>query len=271
MASTSRTTGIDVLRWSAFDGLPVDVLVTTRDGGVSAGPYAGLNLSLGVGDDPSLVVENRRRAAAALGADLADLVFCHQTHGRDVAVVGAGDRGRGTRTVEDAVPCDAVVTATAGVGLAVMVGDCVPIVLYDPVAHIVAGVHAGWRGTTARVAEAAIETMMSLGADPASIVAGVGPAIAADRYQVGRDVVDAARLCFDGDIDDVVRPDGTGRWTFDLSAANRRVLLEAGVAPRNIEVAGVATGGDGPFFSDRDARPCGRFAALARLHGPEAA
>lgn len=264
--TSSPTASTQVLRWSAFDGLPLDALVTTRRGGVSAGPYASLNLSLGVGDDPAHVVENRRRAAATLGCQLSDLVFCHQTHGRDVVVVVEGDRGRGTVAAVDAVSCDAVVTSTPGLGLAVLVADCVPLVLYDPGAHVVAAVHAGWRGTVKRVTEAAVDAMAGLGADSGRIVAGIGPAITADRYQVGDEVADAVRACFDSDVDGIVRPDGTGRWLLDLWAANRRILVEAGVRPGNIEVSPVGTGPGTPFFSDRAARPCGRFAAMARLH-----
>jgi hypothetical protein len=252
--------------WTAFDGLPIDAIVTTRHGGTSTGPYATLNLGLHVGDDRGHVVENRRRAAAALGLTLEGLVFCHQTHGRDVAVVGRADRGRGTLGVDDAVPADAVVTATPDLGLVTMVADCVPLVLYDPVAHVVGAVHAGWRGTVALVAEAAIEAMAGLGADPSTIVAGIGPAITADRYQVGDEVVGAARDCFGCDLDGIVAPDGSGRWTFDLWAANRRILVEAGVPPGNINVSPIGTGPGTPFYSDRARRPCGRFAAMARLH-----
>ncbi len=164
------------------------------------------------------------------------------------------------------MPCDAVVTSTPGLGLAVLVADCVPLVLYDPGAHVVAAVHAGWRGTVKRVTEAAVDAMAGLGADPGSIVAGIGPAITADRYQVGDEVADAVRACLDGDVGGIVRPDGTGRWLLDLWAANRRILVEAGVRPGNIEVSPVGTGPGTPFFSDRAARPCGRFAAMARLH-----
>lgn len=253
-------------RWSVFAGHPLDAFVTGRDGGVSAGAYADLNLSLGVGDDPGNVIENRRRAAAAAGADLEDMVFAHQVHGRDVAVVTEADRGCGTLSIDDAPAADALVTAGPGHGLAVMVGDCVPIVLYDPVAHVVAAVHAGWRGTVARVTDAALDAMAGLGADPGRVLAGLGPAITADRYQVGDDVADAARVCLDGDVDGIVRPDGTGRWTFDLWEANRRLLVDAGVDPANIEVSPVGTGPATPFYSDRAARPCGRFAAIARLH-----
>jgi hypothetical protein len=257
--------GLSVLTWAVFDRLPLDAAVTTRDGGVSAGEYASLNLGLHVGDRPDDVIENRRRAAAVLASELGDLVFCSQRHGRDVAVVGPSDRGRGTFDHADAIPCDALVTGSPEVGLVVMVADCVPLVLYDPRAHVLGCVHAGWGGTTKGITTAAVEAMCGVGATASSIVAGIGPAITADRYQVGENVVDAARERFGGDVDGIVRPDGTGRWTFDLWAANHRLLVEAGVQPGNIEVSAVGTGPGAPFYSDRAGRPCGRFAALARL------
>jgi polyphenol oxidase len=319
--STPTVPAVPVTSWGVFDGHAVDAVVTTRAGGVSSGPYASLNLGLHVGDDPALAVENRRRAVAAIGLALEDVVLCRQVHGREVVVVGDADRGRGTLTPDDAPAADAIVTATPGLGIGVMVADCVPLVLYDPVARVVAAVHAGWRGTVARVTDAAIAAMGRLGSDPVDVIAGIGPAITADRYQVGEDVIDAARVCFGTDIDGpdgphgthgtdidgpdgthgtdtdgpdgprgthgtdtdgpdrpdgllgidvIVRPDGTGRWTFDLWAANRRLLVEAGVRPANIEVSAVGTGPGTPYFSDRAARPCGRFAALARLRHPPA-
>ena len=251
--------------WASFAGLPVDALVTTRDGGVSAGRYASLNLGLTVGDDPDLVVENRRRAAAALDLDLDDCVFAHQVHGRAVAAVGDGDRGRGTRTLDDAPACDALVTATPGLGLAALAADCVPMVLVDPDARVLGVVHAGWRGTAARAAAAAVEAMAGLGAAPARIVAGIGPAIPADRYQVGDEVAEAVRAGLGGAAAGVLAPDGPGHWRLDLVAANRAVLVDAGLASGQIAVWPGGTGPGTPFFSDRAERPCGRFAALARL------
>jgi polyphenol oxidase len=263
-----RTARLEVLAWPVFDGLDVDVLVTTRNGGVSRGPYQSLNLGLHVGDSDQDVIENRRRAASALGAGLSDMVFCNQSHGREVHVATAGDRGRGSLALDDAIAStDALVTTEPGIVLVVMVADCVPIVLYDPVAHVLACVHAGWRGTVARVSEAAVAAMRALGSRPRDIVAGVGPAIAPGRYQVGGDVLDAARECFGGRRDEVMRPDGTGKWLFDLWTANQVVLREAGVRDANVQLAAISTGPAGPglFFSDREARPCGRFAAVARL------
>ena len=253
-----------MLTWPAFDRYPVDALVTTRHGGVSAGGYATLNLSFGVGDRPEDVLENRRRAAAALGADLADFVFGRQVHGAVARVVTRADRGAGA-AVADAAACeaDALVTSDPGTVLGAVVADCVPILLYDPGAHVIACVHAGWRGTVARVTDAALAAMATLGTRPGDVIAGIGPAIAPDRYQVGEEVAQAVRDCFGARAAQVIRPDGTGRWLCDLWSANRLLLREAGVAGDRIHVAAVPTGAD--FFSNRAARPCGRFGVLARL------
>ncbi|HCU94332.1 MAG TPA: hypothetical protein DHU96_17090, partial [Actinobacteria bacterium] len=152
-------------------------MVTTRHGGVSSGAYATLNLGFHVGDDSEAVLENRRRAASALGADPGDFVFCDQAHGREVRVVSAEDRGRGARTLDDAIgQADALVTSDPGTVLVVMVADCVPIVLYDPVAHVLACVHAGWRGTVARVAEAALAYV------EAGTIVGVGTGSTANKF-----------------------------------------------------------------------------------------
>jgi YfiH family protein len=263
-----RRAQLEVLAWPAFDRFDVDVMVTTQNGGVSRGSYESLNLGLHVGDSDEDVLENRRRAASALGADLRDMVFCNQAHGREVHIVTQGDQGRGSLALDNAIArTDALVTAESSIVLVVMVADCVPIVLYDPVAHVLACVHAGWRGTVARVSEAAVAAMRTLGSQPQDIVAGVGPAIDPRRYQVGDDVLDAAAECFGGRRDEVICPDGTGKWLFDLWTANQIVLRDAGLRDEHVQVAAIPTGsaGSGLFFSDREVRPCGRFAAIARL------
>lgn len=273
-AGLRQRAGLPVLTWPALDPLPVEAIVTTRHGGVSAGGYATLNLSFAVGDEAANVRENRRRAAAALGADPAHFVFAAQVHGSRAEVVSAADRGRGTLTAGDAVgPADALVTATPGTVLAILVADCVPIVLYDPAAHVLGCVHAGWRGTVARTAQAALTAMCSLGARPEDVVAGIGPSVAAGSYQVGEEVAGAARDAFGQQAQALLRPaagGGPGQWLFDLPAANRHVLRTAGVPDGQIHVAATPTGpGPGLFFSHRAERPCGRFALAARLEPRE--
>src|ERR1700724_2163519 len=179
-----------LLTWPALDASGVDAVVTARSGGVSSGPYESLNLSLSVGDDPGCVRENRRRLATAFGADLGDFVFARQVHGAGVRVVTDADRGAGAFQLDDALGsageagraggADALVTTSPGVVLAILTADCVPIVLHDPVAGVLACVHAGWRGTVAGVTAAALAAMQALGSRPSDVIARLGPAIAAD-------------------------------------------------------------------------------------------
>ena len=259
--------GLPVLTWPVFDGHELDAMVTTREGGVSTGRFHSLNLGLLVGDDPAAVLANRARVASALGSSLDDFVFGEQSHQPKVQVVTDEHRGRGARTMATAIAgTDALVTTVPGIALAVLAADCVPLVLFDPQARILACVHAGWGGTVRGVTPAAVATMRTLGAEPARILAGIGPAIHPDRYQVGAEVAELAAEAFGNQVDAVVRPDGTGRWLFDLWQANTLQLTAVGVPADQVHVAGRDTGPGTPFFSHRSEGPCGRFAAVARLH-----
>jgi polyphenol oxidase len=289
-----------LLTWPAVEASGADAAVTARSGGVSSGPYATLNLSLSVGDDPVNVLENRRRLAVALGARLDDFVFARQVHGAGVQIVGEADRGKGAFSLDDAVPdADALVTRAPGVVLAILAADCVPIVLHDPVARVLACVHAGWRGTVARVSAAAVAAMESLGTRPSDVIAGIGPAAAPSRYQVGADVYQAVIRAFGPAATAFIRADSAPEhWLLDLWAANQLVLRNAGVPEAQIYVTDLPTGPidlpasatpadpnaadpdpadtvtatqstdpsrRGYFFSDRTARPCGRLVLVARL------
>jgi YfiH family protein len=260
--------GLNLLTWLALAS-GADAVVTARSGGVSAGPYATLNLSFSVGDNPACVLENRRRLAAAFGSGPGDFVFARQVHGAGVRVVTGADRGSGAFSLDDAVDsADALVTASPEVVLAILTADCVPIVLHDPVAGVLACVHAGWRGTVAGVTAAAVAAMQGLGTRPSDVIAGIGPAIGADRYQVGPDVHEAVSRSFGPAAPAFIRPDPSApaRWLLDLPSANRHALREAGVPGPRIHVTDLVTGpAPGHFFSDRTARPCGRLALAARL------
>jgi YfiH family protein len=264
-----------LLTWPALEASGADAAVTARSGGVSSGPYATLNLSLSVGDDPARVLENRRRLAAALRARPGDFVFARQVHGAGVRIVGEPDRGSGAFSLDDAIPdVDALVTASAGLVLAVLTADCVPIVLHDPVAGVLACVHAGWRGTVAGVCASALAAMQSLGSRTPDVLAGIGPAVAPGRYQVGADVQQAVTRAFGSAAAAFLGPDSAaGHWLLDLCAANRFALCEAGVPDAQIHVTDTPTGptdpaSPGSFFSDRAVRPCGRLALVARLRAP---
>lgn len=151
----------------------------TRQGGVSQGIYAGLNVGAGSRDDPAAVQENRRRAADHLGGTL---VTAYQVHSAR-AEIATGPWPAEPRQA------DAVVTATPGVICGALAADCAPILMADPVARVVAAAHAGWQGALHGVAEAAIVRMEELGARRERIVAAVGPCIGPASYEVGLEYV----------------------------------------------------------------------------------
>jgi hypothetical protein len=151
---------------------------TDRWGGVSAAPYEELNLGGAVGDDPGAVRANRDIAAKSLGVDPDRVVWMNQVHGADVAVV---DEPWGERAVPEV---DAIVTARRGLALAVLTADCVPVLLADPVAGVVAAAHAGRPGMVKGVVPAAVRAMAELGAEPGRIVARTGPAVCGRCYEV---------------------------------------------------------------------------------------
>jgi YfiH family protein len=185
---------------------------TTRDGGVSAGPFASLNLGGAVGDDPGAVAENWRRLAAETGLGFARV---RQVHGDRVVPLDAGGP-----------PCeeaDAVTTAAPGVAACVSVADCVPVLLADPRSGAVAAVHAGWRGSLARIAARAVEALVRAhGARPEELLAAVGPSIGPCCYEVSEDLARQFREAFG----DAALP---APRRLDLWHANAAALAEAGV------------------------------------------
>ena len=244
--------------WTRQPGLVHAIL--TRHGGVSRPPYASLNLGSAVGDDPAAVAANHARVCAALGIDAGRLVKCHLVHGRAIHVVTAADAGQWRGQA------DGMVTAEAGVFLTMRFADCVPILLHDPRRRAVGIVHAGWRGTLQDVAGAAVRTMVEvLGCAPGDISAVIGPAIGPCCYEVGDEVISAARAVLPpSDCATLFRrrSDNGGRPHFDMWEANRRQLLAAGVG--RVAVMGLCTAcHSDQFFSHRaEGGRTGRFGAV---------
>lgn len=252
----------------------VRTLLTTRNGGVSAPPYDAFNLGDHVGDDAAAVCANRARLARLLPAAPR---WLRQVHG--VRVVDADDASlwpaspsalalEPTRTNDpraDALPeADAAVARTARTVCAVLVADCMPVLLCSRDASVVAVAHAGWRGLSGGVLEATIAAMR---VDPAGVLAYLGPAIGPSAFEVGADVLDAfdvqrdadARRCFAAAAPSA--PGSAPKWRGDLFALARLRL-------RRIGVACVHGGNDctvsqpARFFSHRRDRTSGRQAAL---------
>jgi polyphenol oxidase len=230
------------------------VAFTERSGGVSDGVFASLNLGLGTGDDPELVRRNRDRVAASVG--VAAFACGRQIHGTHIERVGADRSGSGFHHPREAFDgADGLLTDEAGVALAVLTADCVPVVLADPRAGRLAVVHAGWRGTAAGIVGQAIAAFDR----PSEIVAAVGPAIGPDHYQVGKDVaVAVGKACPAGAV---TRQEGS-ILLLDLPSSVAGILESAGVP--SISRADLCTAcEEDRFFSHRRDGATGRQGVIA--------
>ena len=252
-----------------FDGDGVTAVVSTRHGGVSTGPYDSLNLGGHVGDDPDAVAENRRRLAKALGVDR--LTFADQRHTDRVAVVTPEQAGRGHDGTGDATAAfpatDAMITNLPGAALAILVADCAPVVLFDPVHGAVGVAHSGRVGTLRGVVPKTVESMTAtFGSVPGDLLIGIGPAIGAASYEIGATETAEVLGALGAEGTRLLVENRPGHAMFDLVGAIRQQLREAGVRSGNVYDLAIDTRkSTDDFFSDRAARPCGRFAAIARL------
>lgn len=243
--------GLLEFQFSQFRDLPLVHGISGRNPGAPAEgdmAYSPISAAADTG-------ANRQAFFSELGLDLQSLTMGRQVHGNSVQTVVASDRGRGQPTAFDGFPnTDGLITAVPGITLGIIVSDCVPIVLYDPRKHVVAVVHAGWRGTVSLIAQRAVEAMKAgYQCRPRTILAGIGPSIGPCCYEVGDEVVET---WMDAGIPDARHAviSREGKQYFDLWTANRYALMAAGVQRRNIEDSALCTRWEqNRFFSRRAA------------------
>jgi YfiH family protein len=223
--------------------------VTTRAGGVPQSPYDSFNLGDHVGDDPVAVAENRARLARDLGVGPDRVVWMEQVHSRTVTVVDG--------PVAEPVPVtDALVTSRTDLALAVLTADCVPILLSDDEAGVIAAVHAGRVGARIGIVPVVLEAMMDLGARADRIGAFLGPAASGDRYEVPS----AMQADVEKHLPGSACRTSKGTAGLDLRAGIRRQLLDAGVG--GVAVDPRCTIDDLSLFSHRRGAPTGRIASV---------
>ena len=216
---------------------------STRLGGVSSGCYASLNFGWGTGDDREKIRENFRRMAAALGTVPERMVTTKQTHTTNLRIVTEEDAGKGTLRERDYTDVDGLITDRPGLMLVTHFADCVPPYFLDPVKKVIALSHSGWRGTAAKMGEVTVRRMQSeFGCDPGEILAGIGPSICRDCYEVD----DAVFQGFSGSFTPeetgrIFTPGRPGKYQLDLWLANRLILQNAGLKPENIVTSDLCT------------------------------
>ncbi len=223
----------------------VRTIQTTRRGGVSAAPYASLNLGDHVGDDPAAIAENRRLLRTHLPAEPLWLKQVHGTRCLDAAMAHPGDEA------------DAAIARQPGVVCAVLTADCLPVLFCDIAGTIVAAAHAGWRGLVAGILE---QTVAAMNVPADQLLAWLGPAIGPQHFEVGEDV----RMAFlnqNPHSEFAFSPKTNGKWLCDLYALARFRLGAMSIS--RITSADFCTVGDPDrFFSYRRDGTTGRMASL---------
>jgi len=240
---------------------------STRLGGVSPAPFDSLNLGLadapGDPDEWSRVQENWRRFMQAVGLQDRRLVRARQVHG--VTTISADTDADAVRAEPPFSDGDALVTTDPGQALAVRVADCAPVLLADPVARVVAAVHAGWRGTVGGIVGEAIRAMQVRGARSDRMVAAIGACIGFEAFQVGGEV----RQAFAAEGLELATGEDTvpGKWRVDLRRALASQLAAMGVGPERIDLDATCTvqTGETQFSYRREGARSGRMAGIIGL------
>ena len=211
---------------------------STRLGGVSPMPRNDLNLAYRE-DLSQHVDENRRRFEEALRSENRCIMTMHQTHSSSVVLVDDHLRKSVVENPRFEPDGDALVSSYVDLLLAVKTADCLPILIGDPISGSLAAVHAGWKGTSDRIAQKTVERMAEQQAvDPRHLIAALGPSICGTCYEVGEEVANSL-----GRTASFLskRESHPGKYLLDLPLANREQLMNAGVLPQNIHVSGACT------------------------------
>ncbi|NMC45474.1 MAG: peptidoglycan editing factor PgeF [Chloroflexi bacterium] len=233
----------------------------TRQGGVSPQPWQTLNVATSVGDSRENVIENRNRILNIFGMSYDSVFDTWQVHSDIV------HRSENPRPIDQPhKKGDAVITANPRVALMMVFADCVPVLFYDTGKKVIAIAHAGWQGTVKHIVSRTVEKMQAMyGSQPAQIIAGIGPSIGVDHYEIGESTAQSVRASFRDHQDVVLRQEKGGHLYFDLWQANKILLEKKGL--KNIEVAGICTACDMQhWYSHRGEHGnTGRFAAVITL------
>jgi YfiH family protein len=252
--------GLKYFSFETFDAFGVPNAIYTRHGGVSKPPWSSLNIGGTVGDDPQAVWKNIQLMFHTIDREFTSRYDGWQVHGDRILRIEE-PRPEGMSHIKT----DGLITNRHPVTLLMRFADCVPILLFDPKNSVVGIVHAGWKGTVLKVAAKAVTRMNAeYGSNPADIVAGIGPSIGPEDYEIGEEVVSAVKGSFTDNWSQVLFQKNKA-FHFDLWKANECSLQEAGIS--KIELAGISTysNTDDWYSHRRENGRTGRFGAVIAL------
>ncbi|GAB2553414.1 peptidoglycan editing factor PgeF [Gracilibacillus alcaliphilus] len=244
-----------IQRWQT-EKISIIAGFTTRYHGVSNAPYQSNNLGFHVGDNPDVVLENRRRLAERIDTPLEHWVAADQVHHHHVKEVTTADLGKGVFSQTTAIAkTDGLLTRQPGVLCTALFADCVPVFFIDRKQRIVAIAHAGWKGTVANIVGETVRRFQSMFTDVDDLEVVIGPSICSSCYQVNDHVIQHINPRYQDTY-----TGSQGKYQLDLKELNRQLLIAAGVPSAQIFKTEYCTAHDPLFFSHRrDSHPTGRM------------
>lgn len=240
------------MKWLEFELLadtPVIHACFTRHGGVSKGPLASLNVGRSVGDTPENVATNFAKISEVLG--LQTILPAKLTHGAEVAHL------RSCSSISTVPFADALIIGETGIGVSISQADCQGAIIYDPVKHALANVHAGWRGSVKNIYKATVEAMrVSYGSKPEDLIVCISPSLGPESAEF---------VNYHTELPETFWAYQHRPYHFDFWEISKQQLREAGVRSDRIQIAEIDTKTDDDFFSFRRSRQTGRQATICAL------
>lgn len=231
---------------------------TTRHGGCGTGRYSSMNINRYCGDNEDIIDKNLNILCAEIGITGDKVIMPHQTHGTEIlqitndflslTPIQRNDRLEGI---------DALITDIKGICIGVSTADCIPLIVYDPTNHAVATIHAGWRGTVARITTKTVKEMQrTFGSKPQNLKAVIGPGISLEAFEVGDEVYNEfSSAGFEMSRISCKRHNNTShqlKWHINLPLCNKMQLTECGLDELNIHDIAICTyNNSSDFFSAR--------------------
>lgn len=227
---------------------------TTRIGGISSKKLESLNLGYTVNDNPKNVSSNLEQLAKSQGFEKKQMVSPKQTHSKNIGIV---------KSAQGIFPnTDALITNKPNICIFIRTADCVPILLFDPIQKAIAAIHSGWKSTIQKISKHTVELMQNeFGTKPENIVAGIGPSIGHEVYEVGSEVIDLFHKQF-GENHIVTPIKNSNKGLLNLWEINKQILVECGIPENKIEIAQICTYANPELFysARRDGVKTGRLA-----------
>jgi len=223
---------------------------TTRAGGYSDPPYDTFNVGLHVQDNYENIIKNRKKLAEILAFPLNNWIAAEQIHHANIQVIDHLDKGKGVYDYNTSIKgVDGLITNETGILCTMFFADCVPLYFYDPVTGYIGIAHAGWKGTTKKIAMKMVDELQRLGVKSSNLLALIGPSISQEKYEVDKNVINQIDKSY---LEKVTIKSKENHYFLDLKQLNKEILLDSGLDDKNIKATDLCTYKEETlFFSHR--------------------